>query len=97
MKIVSSQSQRIAYVVTGHVQGVAFRAHTRESARALGITGYVENRGDGAVVGEAQGEPGRLAEFVAFLRRGSPWSRVERVVTDEVGVRTDEERFEVRR
>lgn len=97
MKSVSSQSQRIAYVVTGHVQGVAFRAHTRESARALGITGYVENRSDGAVVGEAQGEPGHLAEFVAFLGRGSPWARVEQVVTNEVGVRSGEERFEVRR
>lgn len=35
--------------VTGHVQGVAYRAWTKGQADKLGLTGWVLNEGDGAV------------------------------------------------
>ncbi len=89
--------RRVAYVVTGRVQGVAFRAHARDAARSLGVTGFVANRADGAVIGEAQAPTPRLGEFLAALHRGSPWSRVEHVAVDDLAVRDGEERFEVQR
>jgi len=92
-----SGSRRIAFVVTGHVQGVAFRAHARDTAREIGVTGFVMNRADGAVLGEAQGSSAQVAAFVAFLHRGSPWSRVDGVTIDESTPIDGEPSFVVRR
>jgi len=36
-------------IVTGRVQGVAYRAATQHQARALNITGYAKNLPDGSV------------------------------------------------
>ena len=37
------------FVVGGRVQGVFFRAGTREQAQRLGLRGYARNRADGRV------------------------------------------------
>ena len=76
--------RRIRFVVTGRVQSVAFRAHTEHAARRLGLVGFVRNRRDGAVEGEAEGPDAALTEFVAWLHTGSPWSRVDAVRVDEL-------------
>jgi acylphosphatase len=88
---------RLHFVVTGRVQGVAFRAHTRDRARQLGLAGFVENRADGAVAGEAEGADAALAAFVAWLHEGSPWSRVDAVTTSPRPPLGTEPSFEVRR
>jgi acylphosphatase len=68
------------FVVTGRVQGVGFRAATRRKAQALGLTGWVRNRNDGAVEGMASGKDEMAVEsFHQWLRQGPPLSRVERV------------------
>jgi acylphosphatase len=64
-------------IVRGRVQGVAFRARTREHARALGVAGWVRNRADGSVEAVFEGEPGPVAEAVAFCRRGPRFAAVE--------------------
>jgi acylphosphatase len=73
--------QRLTFEVHGKVQGVFFRNHTVERARALGLAGFVANRlGDGAVVGEAEGPRASVAALRRWLEReGSPASRVDRV------------------
>lgn len=68
---------RLTFRVTGRVQGVWFRAHTEQQARARGLTGWVRNELDGSVIGCAEGARSRLDELAAWLREGSPKSRVD--------------------
>jgi acylphosphatase len=67
------------YRIRGRVQGVFFRAWTREVAEGLGLLGTVKNRGDGSVEAHALGSPEALAVFEARLSDGPPAARVERV------------------
>ena len=69
-------------IVTGHVQGVAYRTYTQEAATGLGLVGYVKNRDDGTVEVLAQGFPDTLKEFVEYLHEGSLLSQVEGVAVD---------------
>lgn len=72
--------ERLEAVVSGRVQGVYFRAHTRREAQRLGLLGYALNRPDGRVAVVAEGERAALESLLAWLHRGSPESRVDRVV-----------------
>ena len=69
-------------VVTGEVQGVAYRAYVQESATDLALVGYVRNETNGSVVVVAQGVPDVLKAFVEYLHEGSLMSRVESVAVD---------------
>ena len=79
----------VSFEVSGRVQGVFFRKHTAEQAKALALVGWVANHADGCrVVGEAEGSPASVAAFKAWLATtGSPKSVIERAVfSDERGV-----------
>ena len=65
--------------VFGRVQGVSFRYYTRLEAQRLGLTGWAKNEADGTVTVAAVGPEASLKQFEAFLHRGSPAARVERV------------------
>ena len=75
---------RIAFLVSGDVQGVGFRYFTREQASAAGLAGWVRNRFDGKVEGEAEGSEVALAAFVDQLRRGPVTASVDSVGTHPV-------------
>jgi acylphosphatase len=62
--------------VRGRVQGVFFRATTREAALVLGIRGTVRNEPDGSVLIEAEGDDESLDRFLEKVRQGPPGSRV---------------------
>lgn len=62
--------------VSGEVQGVFFRASTKEIADALEITGFVRNEADGTVYIEAEGEEEKLKRFNQWCRKGPPRARV---------------------
>ena len=76
-------------VVHGVVQGVGFRASTRERARALGVSGVARNLLDGTVEVEAEGAPHDVEALLAWLHTGPTWSRVERVEVSELPVTGD--------
>ncbi len=63
-------------LVAGRVQGVCFRAETEAQADRLGLTGWVRNLPDGRVEVQAFGEPAKLSEFRAWLKRGPPMASV---------------------
>jgi acylphosphatase len=92
-----SELRRIRFVVTGRVQGVGFRAWTERTALAAGLTGWVANRSDGAVEGEAQGAARAVGSFVLQLQRGPLAARVVGVEVVEEDVVDGEVGFGVRR
>ena len=66
-------------IIHGWVQGVYFRAFTRDQARSLGLTGWVRNRQDGTVEAYFEGDKEKVDRMVAWCHQGSPSSQVERV------------------
>lgn len=67
------------FIVSGKVQGVFFRASTREQAVRLGLRGYARNLADGTVEVVAAGDPDAIDALGAWLFEGPPLARVERV------------------
>jgi acylphosphatase len=67
------------YVVSGRVQGVFFRASTRQQAQELGLTGWVRNAADGSVELLACGDERALKELEAWLWRGPQLAEVSEV------------------
>lgn len=80
--------------VTGRVQGVFFRATTKEKADELGVKGWVRNEPDGSVLIEAEGEEDRLSEFKEWCIKGPAAARVDRVHANKIATR-DYSNFEV--
>jgi acylphosphatase len=78
--------RRVRAIVTGRVQGVAFRASTVHEGRALGLTGWVRNLADGSVELEAQGDEARVASLLAWCAHGPPAARVDHVAVDDRAV-----------
>lgn len=72
------------FIVRGRVQGVFFRASTRDQARQLGLTGHARNLPDGAVEVLACGTEQELTQLEAWLRQGPPAARVTTVECEDV-------------
>ncbi len=58
--------------VRGKVQGVFFRAGTRERAAERGVRGWVANRPDGGVEAWLEGAPEAVAAVESWIRSGGP-------------------------
>ena len=72
-------STAIDVVVTGHVQGVFYRASMRERAEQLGVTGWVRNEPDGSVRAHLEGDAGAVEQLVAWCSEGPPAAVVDEV------------------
>ena len=70
---------RARVVVRGRVQGVFFRAETRERARSFGLAGWVRNNPDGTVEAVFEGDRERVDSMLAWCRRGPSLARVDDV------------------
>ena len=68
---------RITVIVSGHVQGVGYRAFVRQQARDLGVTGYAENLADGRVEVVAEGWRDDIELLLVRLRTGPTHAEVE--------------------
>lgn len=62
--------------VSGRVQGVWFRASTKEEADKLEIKGWVRNLSDGRVEVLACGDVEQLEQFYEWLQQGPPLAEV---------------------
>ncbi len=73
---------RLHVVIDGIVQGVFFRASTREEARALGLTGWVKNCFDGNVEAVFEGERGKVEQILKWCKTGPPGAKVINIKSD---------------
>lgn len=71
------------FLVSGKVQGVFFRAPTREHAVDLGLSGRATNLPDGRVEVIAEGNADALDALEAWLRHGPPSARVDGVARSD--------------
>jgi len=62
--------------VSGRVQGVYFRATTRDEAREAGVDGRVRNLPDGRVEAVFEGPEDAVESMVEFCQEGSPAAEV---------------------
>ena len=67
----------VAFRLEGRVQRVSFRWYGREVAIEVGVKGWIRNRIDGGVEGEAFGGPSMLQLFLNRLGQGPPAARVD--------------------
>ena len=73
------KTSQIRAIVRGRVQGVYFRASTREEALRLGVSGYARNLPDGSVEVVAEGSEEEVRALLDYLHSGPAHARVESV------------------
>lgn len=76
------------FIVRGRVQGVFYRASTRDHAIALGLVGQARNLEDGSVEVMAVGNGGALNELERWLWQGPPAAQVADVVREDIAAAT---------
>ncbi|QRV14539.1 acylphosphatase [Haloterrigena salifodinae] len=65
--------------VSGTVQGVYYRANTRDTARERGVDGWVKNLDDGRVEAIFEGPEDAVEGMIEWCHTGSPAADVEDV------------------
>lgn len=72
--------------IHGKVQGVWYRNWTVDTARGLGLNGWVRNRADGCVEALVEGAEEAVTRFITLADVGPPAARVARVDIQDVMV-----------
>lgn len=85
--------QTFSIVVSGKVQGVYYRQSTKEKARELGLTGYVQNMPDSSVMIIVTGTTLQLETLINWCRTGPPRAQVKEVIATEIPLQTFESFF----
>jgi acylphosphatase len=62
--------------VSGHVQGVCFRAYAEDAAVFHQVAGWIRNAPDGRVEAVFEGDTASVEGMLQWCHRGSPASRV---------------------
>lgn len=83
------------FIASGKVQGVFFRAATREQAVQLGLRGYAKNLADGKVEVLAVGDTEDIEALAQWLRHGPPGAQVDAVERSDIDAATPADEFKV--
>jgi acylphosphatase len=78
----ATERRAVLVTVTGRVQGVAFRAWTRDEARRLGLGGWVCNESDGSVRALVVGAAAEVDRLIARMQAGPPAAAVTAVTRE---------------
>ena len=73
----------VRIIVSGHVQGVGFRAFTQQRASQLYLAGWVRNLSDGSVEIHAEGDNDKVIEFLTWCHVGPRTARVDGVTVED--------------
>ena len=90
-----ADNKRVHVIVEGRVQGVYFRAYTKDTAVKLGLSGWVRNRPNGSVEALIEGERTAVEKMLQWFHKGSPHSLVETVHATEEPPVGDNATFEI--
>ncbi len=82
--------------VSGMVQGVFFRASTRDVAQKLGLAGWVRNLSDGRVEAVFEGDSEKIDKIIEWCHRGPEYAQVSTVETEFSAPSGEFDGFEVR-
>ena len=66
-------------LISGRVQGVWFRASTKQKAEQLSLTGWVRNTSGGNVEAVFEGDENLIQEMLEWCHHGPPLANVENV------------------
>lgn len=77
-----SDRERAHVFVSGTVQGVYYRANTRDTAREYDVDGWVRNLDDGRVEAVFEGPTDAVDAVVEWCHEGSPRATVEDVAVE---------------
>jgi acylphosphatase len=83
-------------IISGRVQGVWFRANTKQKAEQLGLTGWVRNTSDGCVEAVFEGEEKTVKEMIQWCRKGPALAKVEKVEVKNQNLTDGFDNFSVR-
>ena len=76
-----SKLTRVDLEIFGMVQGVFFRAHTRDKAKSIGVRGWCRNTRNGTVEGQLEGNVDTVEAMKDWLYAvGSPSSIIDQAV-----------------
>lgn len=89
--------RRVQLEIYGRVQGVFYRASTREKARQLGVNGWVRNRADGSVEAIVEGPEDAVGDLIEWTHDGPSRARVDNVEVTDQDYQGEFSGFEVRR
>ncbi len=81
--------------VSGMVQGVFYRAFTKERSKELEVKGWVQNLPGGGVEAVLEGERQKVGELLRLMKNGPPGSMVLGMELSELECRGYED-FEIR-
>ncbi len=90
------QMKHLKIRVFGRVQGVFFRASTKNKALELGLSGWCRNEPNGSVYIEVEGSDASAQEFITWCQIGPDLASVASVEVNE-GEVSGFENFEIRR
>jgi len=83
-------------IISGRVQGVWFRASTKQIAKELGLTGWVRNTPDGCVEAVFEGEERLINKIIEWCHQGSPLSKVKNVEVNNQEPKNEFNEFSIR-
>jgi acylphosphatase len=67
---------QVHVIISGRVQGVWYRASTKQKAEELGLTGWVKNTADGNVEAMLEGDEATVHKMITWCRVGPPLAQV---------------------
>jgi len=89
-------SVRTHVIFHGRVQGVWFRASTRDVATKEGVRGWVRNLPDGTVEAVFEGSDEAVAKVLTECRNMAPPARVDSVDVERSGSKNEFSGFVIR-
>ncbi len=79
------------------MQGVFFRASSKEQADKLGIIGWVKNTPNGEVHMYAEGDEVAMQEFINWCHKGPIYANVNELIAEETYMEENISGFEILR